>query len=159
MLSRSMFCMIVSMAITGCSLFSASPTSLIVDLTADKDVNPNADGVATPVVVRLDVLRSKDAYVAAEFTPLYTKSKTLLAADLVSSNEAELRPGDMQTITIDDAKDGTELGVLAAYRDIDTAKWRYVYDLRKGATNKITVHLGLGAVEVAKKRGGFWFLW
>lgn len=140
----------------GCGVFSASPTSIVAEITADKGVNPNADGVPNPVVVRLDLLRAKEAYAAAEFQPLYLQGKTVLAADLVSSQEMELRPGDTRTITIEDAKEATVLGVLVAYRNIEPAKWRATYDLAVKSGNKVSVRIGIAAVEAERKKGGFW---
>lgn len=143
----------------GCGVFGSSPTSLVAEITVDKGTNPNLEGQPSPVVVRLDLLRAKEAYNAAEFTPLYTQSKTVLAQDLVSSQEMELRPGDTRTVEIKDAKDATVLGILVAYRNIEPAKWRVTYDLALKDNSNVNVRVGIGAVEAEKKRRGFFSLW
>lgn len=140
------------------SLTACGPgtTRVTASILVDKGANPSPDANANPVVVRLDLLRSADAYNGASFAQLYPSGKAVLTADLVSSNELELRPGDTRTVQVDDAKDAAVLAVLAAFRNIDAASWRATWDLDKGSNNKVTVRIGIGSVEVTRTRGG-WF--
>jgi type VI secretion system protein VasD len=161
---RPLLALPLLVALSGCGWFSGpntDPTPVTIDVIAAKDINSALGNVPQPVVVHLVLLTSKDAFMAADFVPLYTKEKVTLAADLVDSGEVEIRPGQTQTFKFDDAKNATILGALAAFEDIDNAKWRDSWVLKPHELNKVEVQIGIGSITIAKKKdtGGFWFLW
>ena len=131
------------------------PTSFKTTTEAGRDINPTDDGLANPVVVRVYSLQNKDLFTSSEFTPLYTTDRKLLAADIVTRDEFEIRPGETKTIQIKDAKNASFLGVLAAFRSIETARWRDTADMKPHEDNVYTVHLELGSVSL-QRRKGFW---
>ena len=140
------------LALAACS---PDPTPLKTTTEAARDINQTDDGTANPVVVRLYSLQNKDTFTTAEFTPLYTTDRKVLAADIVSRDEFEIRPGETKVVEVKDAKNAAFVGVLAAFRDIETAKWRDVAEVRPRTGNTYTVNLTLGSVSIQKQRG-FW---
>lgn len=98
-------------------------------LTVGPDVNPNAAGRPSPVVVRIYQLKKQDAFMGAQFEPLYDDDKKALGEELVTTDQFRLVPGDApRTIEVAFAADAQFLGVLAAFRAIGnpTTTWKAV---------------------------------
>ncbi len=147
--------------LAGCGMFDGppDPTQVAIQLDAAQDINPDTKGAPAPLVVRLYFLQGKDSFNGSEFNALYLKDKQTLAADIVSREEFELRPGESKSYALADAKLATTLGVLAAYRDIGNTRWRSTFDLVPHAQNKLVVHLELGSVTVDTQPESGWLSW
>lgn len=126
-------------------------TRIDAKLAAAEDLNPDTDGRPSPLVVRLYALKSSTAFNNAGFFALYDSEAAELGDDLQNREELEVRPG--QTLELErEFKDETRfLGVLAAYRDIDNAAWRAVYELREGKMTELKIGLGRLDVTIAKQ--------
>ncbi|UZE86629.1 type VI secretion system lipoprotein TssJ [Pseudomonas viciae] len=113
--------------LAGCATLSplSTMTKLNLTLTASAQVNPDLNGRPSPVVVRLYELKHPVAFENADFFSLYERARESLSPDLVSSEELELRPGETVELRLDIARGGRYVGVLAAYRDLPKARWRY----------------------------------
>ncbi|NWD26407.1 type VI secretion system lipoprotein TssJ [Pseudomonas yamanorum] len=112
----------------GCSLSPFSTlTKLDLTLTASERVNPDIHGRPSPIVVRLMELRHPVAFENADFFSLYGHGAQTLPKDLVNLEELELRPGDQTTLKLSLEPGSRYVGVLAAYRDLPHAQWRYVF--------------------------------
>lgn len=97
------------------------PAKLTIQAAAD--VNPDSDGRASPVVVRVFRLRTDAEFTGAPFFPLYDSDKTVLNAALIARDEYTLTPGQKLQIELPVSPDTRFFGVLAAYRD-PNAQWR-----------------------------------
>lgn len=104
-------------------------TKLDITIHAAEDVNPNEQGQAAPIVVRIYELKSEEIFKQADFFALQNADKTVLATDMLVKDEFILRPGDSKTIRRKSYAGTTTIGVLAAYRDLPAATWRAVYKL------------------------------
>ncbi|CAH0129018.1 type VI secretion system lipoprotein TssJ [Pseudomonas brassicacearum] len=111
----------------GCTTLSpfSTMTKLNLTLTANDQLNPDLNGRPSPVVVRLFELRHPVAFENSDFFSLYERARETLAPDLVSSEELELRPGETVELRLGITGDGRYVGILAAYRDLPHARWRY----------------------------------
>ena len=78
---------------------------------------------------------------------LYQRDQAELAADMLGKEEFVLSPGETKTFAKTLAADTRFLGVIAAYRDVEHAKWRSVVPIQPGQAQKITVRAGELAVE------------
>lgn len=105
------------------------PLSVKVHLQASTDINPDGSGRASPLVVRVYELRQDVAFRDADFFALYDHEKQTLAADLVSSQEYQLRPGESRDFDFKADPQMHFLMVAAAYRDLRNAQWRAGYEL------------------------------
>ncbi|WP_091998950.1 type VI secretion system lipoprotein TssJ [Paraburkholderia lycopersici] len=105
------------------------PLRLDLTISAATTVNPDDQGRAAPIVVRVYELRTDNAFKAADYFSLQDKDKTVLADDLVKRDEFQLRPGEQKTIRRTADENSNALGVLAEYRDLPHAVWRAVYPL------------------------------
>lgn len=137
-----------------------SKLDLIVE--ADSDVNPDAQGRAAPLMVRIYELQSVAAFQQADFVFLQSGDKATLGNDLLAKDEYILRPGDRQTIRRKSSPHTEAIGVFASYRDLPQSTWRVVYKL-PGApeaawyraafpANKITLQIRLesNAIKVTE---------
>jgi type VI secretion system protein VasD len=115
---------IIALTLTACAAKPAKPTSTHAYLTATATVNPDANGRASPVVVRLFQLRNDGEFAAADFFALYSKEKETLASTLISREEYVLAPGETRTIDLALDPQARVIGALAAFRDIRSAHWR-----------------------------------
>jgi len=120
------------------------PTRIELRIEAMGDVNPNAHGAGAPVVLRIYELKGLSGFNGVDFFALYDKDQASLGGDLAGKRELLLRPGEKQTLLIEPA-DGTGFfGALAAFRKLDSARWRVsapitphqtgIYELKLGGT-------------------------
>lgn len=117
-------CLLAACLLTACAAKPPKPEPARARLVASDQVNPDASGRSSPIVVRLFQLREEGAFAAAEFFDLYAKEKEVLGESLVSREEYVLAPGETRALEIPLNAQTRYLGVLAAYRDIRAAQWR-----------------------------------
>ena len=85
---------------------------------------------------------------------LYQRDKAELGADLLGKEEFVLAPGESKTFAKTLAPDTRFLGVLAAYRDVEHAKWRSIVPVQPGQMHNVMIHANELAVEAALSGGG-----
>ncbi|OOG83501.1 type VI secretion lipoprotein [Pseudomonas sp. A25(2017)] len=126
-LFKTLKALAMALLLGGCTTLSpfSTMTKLNLTLTASDQLNPDLNGRPSPVVVRLFELRHPVAFENSDFFSLYERARETLAPDLVSSEELELRPGETVELRLGITGDGRYVGILAAYRDLPHARWRY----------------------------------
>lgn len=131
----------------GCAALSpySELTKLNLRLTASDQLNPDLHGRPSPVVLRLIELKHPVAFENADFFSLYERAKESLSPDLVTSEELELRPGQSIELKLSIESTSRYVGVLAAYRDLAQARWRYVVPVTP---------MGLTSIELVFERDG-----
>jgi type VI secretion system protein VasD len=139
--------------IGGCSSLSpfSDTTKLDLRLQASDDLNPDLAGRPSPIVVRLLELKNPSSFNSAEFFSLYQRPKESLMPDLVSFEEMEVRPGEQRDLKLSVQPGSRYVGVIAAYRDLPEASWRYVVSLQEGEINRVGVVLGKRGLEPLKE--------
>jgi type VI secretion system protein VasD len=135
-----------------------TPTAFTISVEANSGVNPNADGTPSPVVVRIYELKSTGTFNSAEFFDLYDNDVAKLGGDMLGKREYEMKPGQKEQYVFDGSPDTKTIGVIAAYRSLDRAKWRSTLDVEPGSSNKLNVVVNVLAVTVEKAKSG-WFSW
>src|SRR5262245_31102606 len=90
---------------------------------AEADLNPDATGRASPIVMRVFELKSDAEFAAADFFALYERERESLGSSLLSRQEYVLKPGEQRELWLPVPRDTAYIGVVAAFRDIRTAKW------------------------------------
>lgn len=129
-------------------------TPLKMTLNADEGINPSAGGEPSPVVVTVYQLKSLRAFDNADFFDFADDTK-LLGSDLISSREFELTPGSTEEYDNKISADAAYIGVVAAFREIQSAQWRDSVELRKGKKNKFRITLTRLSVSIDKQKGRF----
>jgi type VI secretion system protein VasD len=110
-----------------------------ITIAASADVNPDATGRPSPIVVRIYQLKTDAAFGGADYFTLFDDEQKVLGADLIARREYVVGPAEQRTIELDIDLDARFVGVLAAFRDIRNAEWRA---LLPAARKDLTVAIG-----------------
>ena len=120
-------------------------------VAAHADVNPDANGRPSPVVVRVYQLKDDAAFKNADFFALFDKEQATLATSLIDRQEYELTPGEQRSVDFPVSGEAKFLGVAAAFRDIRNAEWRALTAApKKGYKNMVKTD----AVTVSVEKSG-----
>jgi type VI secretion system protein VasD len=123
-------------------------TTVAVTLTAGADANPDARGRASPLTVRVYAMKSPGLFEGADFFSLFEKDQATLGAELVQREEVLLRPGESRKLDFNLPADAKSIGVMAAYRDLDRARWREVRPVTTGKAQSLDVTFGARQMRV-----------
>ena len=137
----SYLCMIT--ALTACSSLPwvSSPTRIDAQIAASFEINPDANGRPSPLVVRIYELKSISAFNDADFFKLYDEEVATLGGDLLSREEFEFTPGESHEISRNTHEQARFFAVVAAYRNIDQASWRASKALELNSKNSLIVKI------------------
>ena len=111
-------------------------TPVSLSLVASSDANPDARGRASPLTVRVYVLKAPGPFEGADFFSLYDKDQATLGAEMVKREELLLKPGETRKLefTLEpDAKKARELARPAAQMYMTLPNYRNNW-LRMGLT-------------------------
>lgn len=131
----------------------AKPTLLSATLQAGSAVNPDLRKRASPIVIRVYELKSAAAFDGADFVSLYERDQATLAAEMGSREEFILQPGETRTWAKTAAIDTKFIGVMAAFRDIERARWKALVAVKPNIDNRITIRaddIGIDAQPAPK---------
>ena len=126
-------------------------TKIDAEIVAVDDLNPDINGRPSPLVVRIYELKDIDAFEHADFFTLYDEEATTLEGHLIVREEIELTPGEQGEIRRRLNEETKYLGIVAAYRDIDQARWRAVEPIIAKKTNALTIELGRHNVTIIRR--------
>ena len=128
----------------------APPKPSIAELSfvIDANVNPDASGRPSPIVVRIYELKSVAAFNRADFFSLYEREKEQLGPDLVSRDELPLMPGAKPQAITTLRSDTRYVGVIAAFRDIERARWRASTPILVNQTTRMEIKLDRNEVAI-----------
>jgi len=149
MLKQVKYCLVLGVLIclvAGCAS-APKPAKVSLNLVASNSVNPDLEGRPSPVVVQVYRIRAADAFNNARFFELYDDAEQVLGQDLVGVTEIEMSPDSKRTLSVEGMTADTRyIGVLAAYRDIDEARWRAIVETPSG--EKLDFQVALDALSV-----------
>ena len=142
---------LLTLTMAGCAAKPPPPTEVTGTLQAAANVNPSASKRPSPLLVRVYELKSVTAFNNADFVSLYQRDQAELGTEMVGREEVTLTPGDSRPMNKMTAPETRFVGVFAAYRDLDHAKWRAVLAIQPGQKQRILVsaeELSISAVIV-----------
>lgn len=123
-------------------------TPIAMTLVAEAAVNPDARARPSPLTVRVYALKTSGAFDATDFFTLFDKDQTTLGAEMIQREELLLRPGETKKLEMTLPADGKALGVIAAYRDIERARWREVRVVEPGKPLALTITFAARAIRI-----------
>jgi len=144
--------LLLMLTLSGCQFLMSDLTKVDLRLVAGGDLNPDDSGRPSPLVVRLLELKSVAGFENAEFFSLYHHEQGTLGADLISSEEIELKPGDVQDVKFALKPESQYIAIMAAYRQLDKVSWRMVLPLQLKSKNDLTVLFGSQGIAMASAR-------
>lgn len=124
------------------------PTQVALTLVADAKANPDTRGRASPLSVRVYVLKTPGLFQEADFFSLFEKDQATLGAELVQREELLLRPGETRKLELSPPPEAKALAVLAAYRDLERSRWRDVKAIVPHQTQAMRVVLDARQVRI-----------
>lgn len=150
---RSVLTLGLGLLVSACSSPPPKPvvTQVSLNLVASADANPDARGRASPLTVRVYVLKAPGPFEGADFFSLYDKDQATLGPEMVKREEVLLKPGESKKLEFTLEPDAKNIAVLAAYRDLERARWRDLKPLEVGKPNEFTVNLAARQVRIEGK--------
>lgn len=151
----------ITLAITvmaGCSVnrYIVTPADEIT-LAATDRVNPDAEGRASPIVAHILQLADRTTFDNLDFDAAFHSAERLLGEDLVERRETVLQPGQTLEERVELGPGTRFIAVVGAYRNIDAARWKRVYEVAPDWYYDHRITLTRDAVvlgEVTKQEAG-----
>jgi type VI secretion system protein VasD len=135
----------------GCAS-APKPTKVTGSVEASPTINPSASQRPSPLMVRVYELKSPTAFNAADFMSLYQRDQAELGTELVAREELTLAPGETRPWSKTLAPDTRYIGVVAAFRDLEHARWRSIAVVEPGQSKKVVIRADALAVTVTVTR-------
>lgn len=145
---------IIAISVAGCASvkdFLGFVTKINISFEASQDLNPNAEGRPSPLVIRMYEFEDVKAFKEADFFSLYDNENKTIGKFILAKDEVEIKPDTKHYIKRRTKPKAKFIGILAAYRDLDNARWRAIIELREDKTAEVNVYLGSAGVSVSKK--------
>ena len=118
-----------AIALASCKSVPLKPSNeskATVSLSAAADINPDAAGKPSPVIVRVYQLKGDTAFSGADFFALFDDDMKVLGPELIGREEYVLTPSEKRTVELAVPKTAKFVGVIAAFRDIRNSQWRVI---------------------------------
>lgn len=134
---------LLAIALAGCQATKRGlnfETSAAINLSAETDVNPDMDGRASPVVIRVFKLTDARQFQREDFLNLYENAEQRLGNDLLDVVILkELVPGESREELIELTPETRYLGFMAEYMQYQKASPIIVVPIKDHNRNKIQV--------------------
>lgn len=152
-LLRLALVILAAMAIgaAGCAGKPKPPPVLTMQIGVAADANPGPTGEPRPIVIRIYELKALGAFSAADFFSLYEQESGTLGAELVTRDEVFLPPGQSRQLQNPLDPQVRYVGVVGAFRDIDSARWRASIPIAAGKDNHFRVAVSGDAITIAPR--------
>jgi len=112
-----------------------------VTLTASANINPDPRGRPAPLTIRFYELSSRTTFDYIDFDAAFSNAAVVLSDQLLSASEQVVLPQQSVSHRIELNEKTKFIGIVAAYRDIDQAKWKLVYPVNSNWFQAHTVRL------------------
>ena len=124
------------------------PTPVELTVVGGPGLNPNAQGRASPVVVRIFELTDTQRFESADYAALFEHPGESLQHDVASQEEFVLRPGDIHERNRSAPSPVLTLGVAAAFRDLEHSVWRLTVPLKPGERNFVLIDVDQNTIRL-----------
>jgi type VI secretion system protein VasD len=141
MIARLFGFLLIAGTLLGCASAEPEPAKVELIVTAAEDLNPGADGEPLPVIVRLYRMSASQRFERAGYDQIYNDDTKTMAGDLVGVVEFLFFPGQSETIERVFLPNERFLGVLVAFRDPASAKWRAITAIPPNRESRFVLHI------------------
>jgi type VI secretion system protein VasD len=136
-------------ALAGCSsLPLMAPSNSRITLVTRDDLNPDASGRPSPVPIRVYLLNNADKLSRADYFQIIDHESDVLGADIITRQEAIVRPGESHEIVLQGWREHAAVGVVVGYRDIERANWRVISPLPSSGELTVTLDARAASANV-----------
>jgi len=134
------------------SLASCATTSKIwkpydrLSIQASDNLNPDGNQKPSPIQLKVYELSSRTTFDNQDFEGLFNNGKTLLSDELLSSKVLIVQPKELLEYQINLQEKTKFIAILAAYRNIDEARWKHIYAVKPHGHYKHDISLSANAI-------------
>ncbi len=139
----------ILLIVSGCGLLHPE-TKLHTKILSSKNLNPDLNDRASPVLLTFYELKNGLRFKASSFMQLNDEAQKTLGSSLIDFNQIELRPSQTRTYSVQLNENTRYLGLVAAYRNLETAKWRQLIAIPNN-TRKLKINIYLNSETVQYK--------
>ena len=102
-------------------------TDIQIELLVDADINPDEQGIASPLFVRLYELSSNKMMGRADFIEIYERDKEVLGADMIAVHTLKrLKPGENRTEHLVLDKKTNYVALYAEFLEFKESKYKLI---------------------------------
>ncbi|WP_455221378.1 type VI secretion system lipoprotein TssJ [Kaarinaea lacus] len=121
-----------------------------ISIETTKDVNPDAQGMPSPIVVRFYELSTAIDFRKADYEALFNNEQASIGKDIIRRDEFELKPEQTRNIVRKAKRETKYLALLAAYHNTANIKWRAVMSVNSDGTTRVALRLEKSGITVAQ---------
>lgn len=132
---------------------SPDPTILELKVQAGKHLNPDIEGRASPLVVRIYQFTAIDKFNTSDFFAIYDNDTALLGQEIIFRKELELQPDTQQQLSLESKPEARYLAIFAAFRNLDTAQWKASMQIVPHRTTEVSIKFDQYTVTLNTKNG------
>ncbi len=118
------------------------PPLVVINLAGGADQNPDLNGAASPVAVRIYELTATSKFERADVYALIDHDQQTLGTDDAASQEIVIAPSETQSLKIQPKPGVIAVGLAVLYRDIDHAQWRVTAPVASNGETKLKAKIG-----------------
>lgn len=107
-----------------CGPEAKPPAVLTLTITGSADQNPDINGAAAPIAIRIYQLTATAKFERGDVFALTEHEAATLGTDDAGSQEFVIAPKETRVVKFELKPQVQSIGVVALYRDIDAAQWR-----------------------------------
>lgn len=138
--------------LAGCASSPPPPTQVTGTIQASPQIDPSSSKRPSPLPIRVYELKSAAAFNNADFMALCQRDQTELSTEMVGKEEYVLNPGDSKTFAKMLAPETRFIGVVAAFRDLEHAKWRGIVAIRPNQKQQVLIKAGELSIDATVTR-------
>jgi len=139
---------VAPLALLRCAPPPKPPPVLTITMVGSADQNPDTNGKASPVAVRIYQLVATAKFERSDVFALTEHEQETLGQDDAGSQEFLLSPGETQTQTFGLKAGVNAIGVVVLYRNIDQSQWRADAPAADSGPTKLLLNVGKLAITL-----------
>ena len=129
--------------LTACSSTTEHNVDFSYFITASNDINPDVQGQASPVLVRVYQLTSDINFNNATYDALFESNQNALGGEYISLNEYLIHPESKNQVELKISENAKFIGVAVGYRSVDMVTWRTALQVPEGKFWKVWQDAGI----------------
>lgn len=124
------------------------PLQVTVNIEAANNINPNLDGLASPLEMRVYQLADSEAFNQANFIDLYNDDQGILKAKLLSKRNLDsVLPAEKRVVVLPQLAETQYIGVIAAFADYREAKNKAIVQVQPGLP--VVVNISVDGINIS----------
>ena len=110
--------------LSGCAAKPPKDIEFGADIVVSENLNPDASGRASPLMVAIYQLKSIEKFQNDDFFSVFDPRGAALGDDLLRREQMMLQPGANQTLEAQFDPETAYIGLVGAFSDLENAQWR-----------------------------------